>query len=101
MDVLREWGHGFTEVKREMATLRVRKDVTLLRETGDMAILRLRKCDVTLLMTFGTVCIAACTAVPRMMAITKLQAALSCLPPYCILSCTIWLTVLKFITSQL
>ena len=66
-----------------------------------MAILRVRKCDVTLLMTFGTVSIAACTAVPRMMAITKLQAALSCLPAYCILSCTIWLTVLKFITSQL
>ena len=66
-----------------------------------MAILRVRKCDVTLLMTVGTVCIAACTAVPRMMAITKLQAALCCLPAYCILSCTIWLTVLKFITSQL
>ena len=66
-----------------------------------MAILRVRKCDVTLLTIFGTVCIAACTVDPRMMAIKKLQAALYCLPAYCILSCTIWLTVLKFITWQL
>ena len=96
-----KWGHGFNEVKSEVSIVRVRKDVNLLRERGDIAILRVRKCDVTLLMTVGTVCIAACTAVPRIMAITKLQAALCCLPAHCILSCTIWLTVLKFITSQL
>ena len=84
-----------------MAIVRLCKNVTLLREWGDMALLRVLKYDVTLLMTVGTVCIAACTAVLRMMAITKLQAALCCLPPYCILSCTIWLTVLKFITWKL
>ncbi len=85
----------------DMVILRERGDMAILGERGDMSNLRVRKCDVTLLMTVGTVCIAACTAVPRMMAIYKLQAALYCLPAYCILSCTIWLTVLKFITSQL
>ena len=86
----------------EMDILMLMGDMAnLIGKRWDKAIIRVLKCDVTLLMTVGTVCIAACTAVPRMMAITKLQAALCCLPAYCILSCTIWLTVLKFITWQL
>ena len=85
-------GHGYTGGKGGHAYIEV---------NSEMAILTVSKCEVTLLMTVGTVCIAACTAVPRMMAITKLQVALCCLPAYCILSCTIWLTVLKFITWQL